>query len=494
MALRLISMALTVVSTRLAVVSIGLEPPSSQLALVRTSGRPKRIADVTFTAECASAFCPETDDTFAHLTRSIGPFRATAMVVGIIIGASIFVQPSEITRHVPAVGGMLLVWLLAGVLTFFGALVCAELASAFPRTGGVYVFLKETYSPAAGFLWGWAMFWSMHSGIVAAIAVVFARYVGFFVPLGDAGVRAVAIGAILLFSAINVLGVRQGSAVQTFFTVAKVAAIVILLIMVIAFAPHRTLAMGPATPSQTPSLRDFVLAMVAGLFTYGGWHMVTYAAEETREPSKTIPRALVIGIGVVTLCYLGLNAAYVAVLPLDQVIHSQRIAADVATVIAGPRGAAAVSLVVIISAIGALGGVILAGPRVYYAMARDGLLFRWIGVLHPRFQTPHVAIILQAVWASVLVGTGSYRELFTRVVYTEWIFFGMMAAGLFILRRRPGYAPSYRTWGYPVVPLLFIVSSAVIVGNQIAAEPLVSATGLLLVLAGLPVYYLTRSG
>jgi APA family basic amino acid/polyamine antiporter len=413
------------------------------------------------------------------------------MVVGIIIGASIFVQPSEITRHVPAIGGMLMVWLLSGVLTFFGALVCAELASAFPRTGGVYVFLKETYSPALGFLWGWAMFWIMHSGIVAAIAVVVARYVGFFVPLGDGGVRAVAIGAILLFSAINVIGVRQGSAVQTFFTVAKVAAIVILLIMVVVFAPHKTAALGhpPPAPPTPLALREFVLAMVAGLFAYGGWHMVTYAAEETREPQKTIPRALVIGIAIVTLCYLGLNAAYVSVLPLDQVIRSQRVAADVATVVAGPRGAAAVSIVVIVSAIGALGGVILAGPRVYFAMARDGLLFRRIGVLHPRFQTPHVAIILQAVWASVLVATGSYRSLFTRVVYTEWIFFGLMAAGLFILRRRPGYAPAYRTWGYPLVPLLFIVSSAVIVGNQIAAEPWESVTGLLLVMAGLPVYY-----
>jgi APA family basic amino acid/polyamine antiporter len=409
------------------------------------------------------------------------------MVVGIIIGASIFVQPSEITRRVPTIGAMLLVWLLSGLLTFFGALVCAELSSAFPKTGGVYVFLKETYSPAAGFLWGWAMFWSMHSGIVAAIAVVVARYVGFFVPLGDVGVRAVAIGAILLFSAINVLGVRQGSAVQTFFTVAKVAAIIMLLTMVALLAPHR--AVMPSHPAANPPLRDFVLAMVAGLFAYGGWHMVTYAAEETREPRKTIPRALVIGIGIVTLCYLGLNAAYVSVLPLDQVIHSQRIAADVATAVAGPRGAAAVSIVVIVSAIGALGGVILAGPRVYFAMARDGLLFRWIGVPHPRFQTPHIAIILQAIWASVLVATGSYRSLFTRVVYTEWIFFALMAAGLFILRRRPDYEPAYRTWGYPVVPILFIAFSALIVGNQIAAEPMDSAIGLLLVIAGLPVYY-----
>jgi APA family basic amino acid/polyamine antiporter len=411
------------------------------------------------------------------------------MVVGIIIGASIFVQPSEISRYVPSVGGMLAVWLVCGVLTFFGALVCAELASAFPSTGGVYVFLKESWSPAAGFLWGWAMFWSIHTGIVAAIAVVIARYIAFFDPFGLIGVRAVAICVILLLSGLNILGVRQGSAVQAFFTVAKVAAIVLLLVLVVCFAPHRAVAAPAGSPAAAPPLHDFVLALAAGLFAYGGWHMVTYAAEETREPKKTIPRALMIGIAIVTFCYLGLNAAYVWVLPLQQVIDSKRIAADVATAAGGPIAGAAVSIVVIISAIGALGGVILAGPRVYFAMARDGLLFRWAGKLHPRYQTPYVAIRLQAAWACVLVLTGSYRSLFTRVIYTEWIFFALMAAGLLRLRRRPEYAPAYRIRGGTVIPMLFIAASLLIVINQICVEPKESAIGLLLVLAGLPVYY-----
>jgi APA family basic amino acid/polyamine antiporter len=426
---------------------------------------------------------------FTLLTRSIGLFRATAMVVGIIIGASIFVQPSEISRRVPSIGWMLVVWLVAGVLTFFGALVCAELASAFPSTGGVYVFLKESWSPGAGFLWGWAMFWSVHTGIVAAIAVVIGRYTAFFIPLGVFGVRAVAVGVILLLSALNVLGVRQGSALQTIFTVAKVAAILLLLAIVAFLAPHHAAPAAGLPPDYRPPLDGFVAALVAGLFAYGGWHMVTYAAEETREPLKTIPRALMIGIAVVTFCYLGLNAAYVWVLPFDQVVNSQRIAADVATAAAGPRGAAAVSIVVIISAIGALGGVILAGPRVYFAMARDGLLFRWAGDLHPRYQTPYVAIGLQAAWASVLVLTNSYQSLFTRVVSTEWIFFVLMAAGLFRLRRRPEYKPAYRIWGWPLVPILFIAASAVIVITQVAANLMDQALGLLLVLGGLPVYY-----
>ena len=420
------------------------------------------------------------------LTRSIGLLRATAMVVGIIIGASIFVQPSEITRRVPSISGMLLVWLLAGILTLFGALICAELASAFPRTGGVYVFLKETFHPAAGFLWGWAMFWCMHSGIVAAIAVVTARYIGYFVPLSGTGTRIVAIAAIFALSAVNYVGVRQGSAIQTFFTIVKVLAIGLMLIIVVALAPVR--AGAPAAASY--SIHEFLLALVAGLFAYGGWHMVTYVAEETREPQKTIPRSLMIGTLIVTLSYLGLNAAYVYVLPLDQVIHSERIAADVATALVGPRGAAAVSLLVIVSALGALGGVILAGPRVYFAMARDGLFFQSAGVPHPRYRTPYIAIVLQAVWASVLVATGTYRDLFTRVVYTEWMFFAALAVATFVLRRRPGYAPPYRTFGYPYVPLLFIAATVLIVVNQIVAEPAGSAVGLLIVAAGLPVYAL----
>jgi APA family basic amino acid/polyamine antiporter len=331
------------------------------------------------------------------------------------------------------------------------------------------------------------MLWVMHSGIVAAIAVVAARYVGFFVPLGDVGVRVVAIGTILLLSAVNYVGVRQGSAVLTFFTVVKVLAIGAILGAVVAFAPERAASSAAAAP---PSVRDVSLALGAGLFAFGGWHMVTYAAGETQQPQRTIPRALVSGTLIVTLCYLGLNAAYLHVLPVDEVIRSQRVATDVATVLLGPPGAAAVSALVVVSAVGALGGIILAGPRVYFAMARDGLFFRAVGALHPRFETPHRALVLQAAWSSLLVATGTYRQLFTRVIYTEWIFFALLAGGLFVLRRRAGYAPAYRMFGHPYVPLVFITSALVVVFNQVASEPVDSALGLLVVLAGLPVYAL----
>jgi basic amino acid/polyamine antiporter, APA family len=421
------------------------------------------------------------------LRPSIGLLPATALVAGIIIGASVFVQPSEITAQVGSLGGIVAVWLVAGLLTAAGALLCAELASAYPETGGMYVFLRETLSPAVGFLWGWAMFWSVHSGIIAAIAVVFARYVGFFVPLDDAGTRAVAIGAILLLSVINYFGAKHGGRLQTAFTVGKVAAIAIMVVL--------AFTLGGRLPAHFVGGDDaaidpvgFGRAVAAGLFAFGGWHMVTYSAGETVDARRTIPRALGLGVAVVVVAYIALNLAYLYVLPLDAVRASTRVAADAAVAVVGDVGGGVVSGLVVFSAFGALNGLVLAGPRVYWSMARDGLLFRWAGDAHPRYGTPHRAIALQAVWSSVLVLTGTYRALFTRVIYTEWIFFALMAAGLMLARRSPAYAPAYRVPAYPLVPVLFIVASALIVLNEVAARPLDSALGLGIVLAGLPVF------
>jgi len=268
------------------------------------------------------------------------------MVVGTIVGASIFVQPSEVSRAAPTFGGMLLVWLAAGALTWFGASICAELSSAYPQTGGVYVFLREMFSPAAGFLWGWAMFWSMHSGIIAAIAVVVARYAVGGAAVGDAGIRGIAVGAIVGLSAINYLGVRPGSAVQTGLTITKVGAIALLLAVLFGLGASRLTFPQAATGSV--DARGFLKALVAGLFAFGGWHMVTYAAEETRDAERTIPRALMVGIAVVVAVYIALNAAYVLVLPLDRVLASTRIAADAAAAVAGPGASTAISVLVVI--------------------------------------------------------------------------------------------------------------------------------------------------
>jgi APA family basic amino acid/polyamine antiporter len=406
------------------------------------------------------------------------------MVVGTIVGSSIFVQPSEVSRAVPTFAGMLLVWVAAGALTWFGASICAELTSAYPKTGGVYVFLREMFSPAAGFLWGWAMFWSMHSGIIAAIAMVFGRYTATIIPMGDFGIRLTAIGGILVLSAINYVGVRPGSAVQTGLTIAKLGAIVALLALLFGVgALHAPVSAGELHAG------GFFRGLVAGLFAFGGWHMVTYAAEETRNPERTIPRALMLGTAVVVVTYLALNIAYLLVLPFDAVLKSTHIAFDATLAAAGPAAASAISILVIVSSLGANSGIILAGPRVYYAMAEDRLLFRSMGALHPTYRTPYIAIAAQAIWSSVLVLTGTYGTLVSRVVYTEWIFFGGLALGTLALRRGRGYSPAFRAAGFPFTPVLFALICFVMVVNQIVSDPYNGLWGLGLVVLGLPVYF-----
>ena len=431
----------------------------------------------------------------SELPRSLTRLNATALVAGTIIGASIFAQPSEIARHLASPTEIMLVWAACGILTLFGAFVCAELASAFPQTGGLYVFLRDVFSPFVGFLWGWAMFWSMHSGIIAIIAIVFARYAAHFFPaMGDVGIRAVAVAVILALSAINYIGVKAGSQLQTTLTIAKILAIGVVVAVGLGFAAtsgaDAALTGNLTAGGRSVAPGDFLLAMVAGLFAYGGWHMVTYTAGETVMPARTIPTALVAGVGIVTVCYVALNILYLAILPLDDVRSSTRIAADAADVVLGSGGAAVMSGLVMMSAFGGLTGIVLAGPRVYYSMAQDGLTFKWLAHVHPRYRTPSRAIIAQAVCASVLAATGVYRQLFTRVIYTEWLFFALMAAGLFVLRRRPDYRPDYAAWGYPIVPLVFIVASLAIVFNQIYREPVEALTGLGIVFLGAPVYYL----
>jgi APA family basic amino acid/polyamine antiporter len=381
-----------------------------------------------------------------------------------------------------------LAWLVSGVLTLCAALVCAELARLFPDTGGVYVFLKHIYSPALGFLWGWTMFFVMHAGILAAIAVVLARYLGYFFGFGDTGVRLLAMTAILLVSFIQYLGVKPGSAVQVVLTAAKVCAVALLctLIFTLGKAAHQDVI---ASPDQPVHLASFGLAVAAGLFAFGGWHMVSYSAGETRNPERTIPRALIFGVLIVTACYTLLNGAYLYVMPLGSVAVSTRVAAEAMERVLGPVGGKAITVVIIVSALGSLNGIALAGPRVYYAMAQDRLAFRWMAALHPKRQTPYLAIAAQAVWSCVLAATNSYRALFSRVIYTEWLFFAMLAAGIFLLHRRGQYKPRVLALAYPLLPAISFVTSAAIAINQVWAAPRDSFIGLGLLLMGLPVYF-----
>ncbi|MEZ5289606.1 MAG: amino acid permease [Vicinamibacterales bacterium] len=432
---------------------------------------------------------PPTSRPAPELRRAIGLPQAAAMVVGTIIGSSIFVQPSEITREVPTIAGILVAWSLAGLLTFLGALVCAELASAYPETGGVYVFLREAFSRRVAFMWGWANFWSIHSGIIAAISMVAARYVAYFVPASPFEQQLLAAAIIVVISAINYLGVKTGTTVQTAITVAKLAAIALLLAGGVAFSGAGTgdaWSLGWSDVAAVPVDR-LLLGVGAGLFAFGGWHMVTYAAGETTDPVRTLPKALTVGTLVVTACYIGLNALYLWVLPLDAVRQSPRIAADVAETLVGGTAASAVSALVVVSAVGAVTGIVLAGPRMYLAMARDGVMLPWVDAVHPVYRTPHRAIVLQGLWATVLVLTGSYPTLFGRVIYMEWFFFALMTAGLVVLRGRATYRPAYWMWGYPATPVVFILTSAAIVVNQLRAQPAEALFGAAVVASGWPV-------
>ena len=428
----------------------------------------------------------------AEFHQSLTRINATAMVVGSIIGAAIFVQPSEIARHLTTPEQVMFVWLACGILTLCGAMVCAELASAFPQTGGLYVFLRDTFSPLAGFLWGWAMFWTMHSGIIAAIATVFSRYAAYLLrDVVAADTKILAVGIIVALSAVNYRGARAGSRLQTWLTAAKLAVIAVLVVGGLLLGGA---SQAPAvTSSSQASISDLLLAMVAGLFAYGGWHIVTYVSGETVMPARTVPTALLVGVAIVTACYVALNIAYLHVLPLDVIRNSTRVAADAAQVVVGEAGATIVAGLVAVSTLGALTGLILAGPRVYYTMAHDRLAPPWFGRVHPTYRTPSNAIAAQGLWSSVLAATGAYQTLFARVVYTEWLFFALMSAGLFVLRRRADYAPPYRAWGYPATPIVFIAASLAIVINQIYRQPSEAAVGLGLVAIGAPVYYLVHA-
>lgn len=425
----------------------------------------------------------------SELARVIGLVQATALVIGTIIGTSIFVQPSEITRAVPTVSGILVAWTMAGVITVLGALACAELASAFPATGGVYVFLREAYSKRLAFLWGWSSLWVIHTGVIAAIATVCARYLAYFLPVPPGGERAVAAAVVAAVSAINYAGLRAGLLVQTVTTAAKLLAIGLLLVAGVASTvPGAGTAWHPGLAELTTVPLDRLLIGVgAGLFAFGGGHAVTYAAGETTDPARTLPRALTIGTLVVTVCYIALNALYLYMLPLDVVQTSPRVAADVAAVLAGPAGASAVTVLVVLSGIGTITAVVLAGPRMYLSMAADGMLPSWLDAVHPRFRTPHRAIVLQGVWAVVLVLTGQYATLFARVVYVEWFFFALIAGGLFVLRRRGAYRPTASMWGYPLTPAIFVVASGAVVVSHVLERPADALIGAAIVAAGWPV-------
>ena len=425
-----------------------------------------------------------------QLLRALGLWETTAIVIGIMIGTAIFLVPADITRSVGSRNAALAVWAVTGVLSLFGALSFAELAAMMPQAGGQYVYLREAFGSLVAFLCGWAFFLAVQSGGISALAVGFAEYAAEFVPMSPWEQKVAAAASILVFTLINYRGVREGGIVQSILTGLKVGAMVVLVLLgyvLVRGAP----AGGTSFPvvMEHGFLPSFGVAMVGALWAYEGWNACTFASGEIKRPERNLPLALILGTGAVIAIYLALNMVYYHVLSTAQVAQSTRVGADAAVRIFGQRGSYIVTSIIIISTLGSLNGSILAAPRVYYAMAKDGLFFRWCAAVHPRFRTPHLALAFQAGWGILLVALGSYEQIFTYTIFAAWIFYALAGFAVFILRRtRPDLPRPYRVFGYPYVPAIFVLTATWFVLNTLIERPLEAGIGTLIVAAGVPIY------
>ena len=424
------------------------------------------------------------------LPRKLTLADSVAIVIGIVIGGGIFLVPNLVAQNLGSPAGILAVWGFAGVVSFFGALACAELGAAFPATGGQYIFLREAYGPLAGFLCGWSSFTVARSAQVAWMAVVFALYMGYFLPLGALAAKAVSIAAILVFAWVNYRGVHAGANVQKSFTAAKVAGVMIIVGSAFFLGRPHAAAAGSAPAF---SLSSFGVALIACLLAYDGWVQLSFVAGEIRDPQRNVLRALALGSAGCIAIYLLANVAYLRVLAIPEIAASEHVGATAAERVLGAGGGKLVSAIILVSILGTLNGCFLTTPRVYFAQAADGLFFRRFAEVHPRFQTPSFAIVTQAAWAMVLVTTGSYETLVDYALFSMWLFYGLMVAGVMVLRRRRADLPRpYRMWGYPATPLLFLAIAAWFLGNMLITRPGPSLASLALTATGVPVYFVWR--
>ncbi|MEK7683884.1 MAG: amino acid permease [Verrucomicrobiota bacterium] len=478
----------------------------------------------------------------AKFVRGLGLLDSTMIVAGSMIGSGIFIVSADMARQVGSAGWLLAVWVITGVLTLIAALSYGELAAMMPRAGGQYVYLREAYSPLWGFLYGWTLFLVIQTGTIAAVAVAFARFLGVLVPqLSDAQTffqygrfglspaRLVAIAVVVLLTWSNSTGLKAGKMVQNIFTITKIAALLGLILLGLiaganAMAIHANLKdFWAATFTQpvaragqaylTTPLSGFTLllalgtAMVGSLFSSDAWNNITFTAGEVKHPKRIIPLSLLLGVGLVSILYFLANVAYLVTLPLQgspegltalergmQFARHDRVATAATEVIFGQGATVIMALLIMISTFGCINGLVLAGARVYYAMARDGLFFRRIGELNRR-GVPRNGLILQCLWGCLLTISGTYSDLLDYVIFAVLIFYVLTMVGLFVLRRkRPEAERPYKAFGYPVIPAVYIVAA-----SSIALDLLISAKtrpntwpGLLIVLAGVPVYFLWR--
>jgi len=431
------------------------------------------------------------------LERVLGLRSAILFVVGSVIGSGIFLTTGGMAAIIPSASLLVAAWILGGVLAISGALTYAEMGAMFPRSGGVYVFLREAYGPLFAFLYGWAALFVVLSGGTAAVGVGFATYLSYFLPgltsisrAGIEGTQIVAALMIVTLGVINYVGVRNGNMVNVVTTTAKVAALAALPVMALA-AARVDPAYVPIVPSDLARpAAGFGVAMIAVLWTYEAWYFVTYASGEIKDPHRNIPRALIIGILILTTIYVLVNVAYLHALTIDEMKGVPRIAEKAATVLIGPAGASFIALAVVVSTFGNNCAGLLAGSRLLFAMASDGVFFPAARRVHPRYRTPHIAIAALTIWSAVLALSGTYEQLFTYVMFASILFSAAAGAALFRLRQTMPERPRpYRTWGYPAVPALFILGSLAFVLNTLIQRPTESLLGLGLLALGLPAYW-----
>ena len=425
------------------------------------------------------------------LSRRLGMLDATAIVVGIVIGSGIFVLPNLIARNLPSSGAILSTWIVSGVLSFFGALAYAELGAMIPETGGQYVYLREAYGPMCAFVCAWTFMLAVLSGGSAWLAVTFSIYAGYFVPLTPATSKLTSVGLIAVLSLVNYLGVREGAWVQRTFTCLKIAALLVLIGA--AFWAPQSAAVGKASEHSPVSFTGLGVGMAACLMAYNGWSYVSFVAGEVRDPQRNLRRALVIGMAAVMVLYVFANLAYLKVMAIPEIASTERVGADLATRTMGSIGGTFVSLTVLLSIIGAVNGCILTAARLPFAQARDRLFFAHFGEVHPRFQTPAVAILWGGLWTVILVLSGSYETLYSYSILAAWIFYTLSVAAVFVLRRKlPDAVRPYRMWGYPFTLWLFLVVSVWFVMNAFVAQPWPSFIALFIVASGVLAFWIWR--
>lgn len=447
-----------------------------------------------------------------ELVQGLGAWAAMAMVVGHIIGTGVFLVPSTMAGATGSVGLVFLVWIVGGALSLFGALSIAELGAAMPEAGGAYVYLKRSFGPVWGFLFGWMNNLVGKPSSISTIAAGFLIFVGFFAPAvrtpiftlhmhvpftGHASdfvftwAQPAAAAAIAFISLVNYLGVRLAGRLQVALTSIKIGAILAVVVLGLLFTGQRAPSTQPFLPPSLNlgMLTGFLTAMVGALWAYDGWIDLTFAGSEIIEPQKNIPRAVVGGTAAVGVIYLLANAVYFKVLPIEAVAAARNVASETVRVFAGGRAAAWITAAMVVSAFTTLNSSILTGARVPYAMARDGLFFRVADGINPRFRTPSGAIVFQAVLACLMVLTGQFEDLFSLFIFAQWIFYALAVASVYGSRRKePNLPRPYRAWGYPVVPGIFVAGAFALTVNLFIQRPVRSTIGLLLILAGLPFY------